>query len=76
MMASRKKRALDIEGRLREIIAEAESLKDEIQEGYDNMPEGIQAGANGEKSLAKIEALEEAIGELESAADQIVDAFE
>lgn len=46
-----------------------ECLRDELQEWFDNLPESFQSGSKGE-------ALEEAIGNLDSAIDQIEDAPE
>jgi hypothetical protein len=46
-----------------------ETVKDEEQESYDNMPEGLQASEKGEKS-------ENAINNLEYACDNISDAIE
>jgi len=46
-----------------------ETLRDEEQEYYDNMPEGIQGGDRGERSTSAIEAIEAAIEKLEEVAD-------
>lgn len=46
-----------------------EGLRDELQEWYDNLPENFQNGDKGQ-------ALEEAIGNLDSAIDSINDAPE
>lgn len=58
MNASRRKRIEEAKGIL-------ESVRDEEQEAYDNMPENFQNGERGEKSQAAIDALENAISELE-----------
>ena len=49
-----------------------ESVRDEEQETYDNMPEAFQSGEKGEKAQAAIDALEEAI----NACDEIVSNLE
>lgn len=48
---------------------EVEALRDEEQEAFDNMPEGLQQGERGELS-------QEAINNLETAAEKISEAKE
>ena len=47
---------------LREAI---EPIKEEEQEYYDNMPESLQGGEKGEAAQAAIDALENAMSDLE-----------
>lgn len=49
-----------------EMVSDAESLRDEVQESLDNMPEGLQQGDSGQRLQDRIDALEEFISELES----------
>ena len=44
-----------------ELKDEVESIRDEEQEYFDNMPEGLQGGEKGEKAQEAIDALERAI---------------
>lgn len=54
---------------------EIQSILEEEQESYDNMPEGVQQSTNGETSYAAICELEEAISELEEANSFFGDAM-
>lgn len=56
--------------------ADLESLRDEEQEYFDNMPESFQSGEKGQAAEAAIEAMEEAIGSLEEAEGTIETAKE
>ena len=47
---------------VREIL---EEVRDEEQESYDNLPEGLQAGERGEQMQENVDNLEEFIGYLE-----------
>lgn len=49
------------------IIAEMEEIRDEEQEKFDNLPEGIQESEKGEKFEESNDALDELIQELETA---------
>jgi len=50
-----------------------ESLRDEEQEYYDNMPEGLQAGSKGEAAESAVGALEYAMEDIESACSNLQD---
>jgi hypothetical protein len=63
--AKRRKDIQGIEQKLGEIKEQLESLRDEEQEYYDNMPEAFQYGEKGEKAEAAIEALDDAMNSLE-----------
>lgn len=60
----------------RNLSLEVEKLKDEEQEYYDNMPEGLQNGEKGTAAYNAIESLNEAIGQLDEAADHLESAAE
>lgn len=51
---------------LEALISEYESLRDETQEKFDNMPEGLQQGDSGQ-------LLEERVGEVENIISQLED---
>jgi hypothetical protein len=58
--------------KLQDIQEEVTNIKDEEQEKYDNLPEGLQASEKGE-------ALESAIGNLEEAEaniDEVINGLE
>ena len=48
------------------ITGEVEGIRDDEQEAFDGMPEGLQASERGEKATEAINNLESAISELES----------
>lgn len=63
-----------------QIAAELESIRDDVQERLDNMPEGLQEGDIGQKLQERIDNLETAIDELysidiESIKSEIVDVL-
>lgn len=43
-----------------EILSDIEAVKDEEQESFDNLPEGLQASEQGQATEAAVTALEEA----------------
>lgn len=48
------------------IVSDLESLRDELQDRLDNMPEGLQDGDVGQLLQERIDTLEDAISEMES----------
>jgi len=62
-----RKQLTDKIGTIEELISELETIRDEEQEKYDNMPEGLQSGEKGEAMQSAIDALESAI----SSADEV-----
>ncbi|KGG87699.1 hypothetical protein P245_19805 [Comamonas thiooxydans] len=72
MNAERRKKLEAIKERLTTLMGEASSLGDELaelrdeeQNYFDNMPEGLQGGVKGEKAQAAIDAMENVVGLLE-----------
>jgi hypothetical protein len=76
MNDARRKQIEEVLGRISEARADLETLKDEEQDYYDNMPESFQNGQNGEKAQAAIDALDEAINKLEDVESDIETAKE
>lgn len=74
MNDERRKRLDEIKERISSIMNELtgditeqlQSIRDEEQEYYDNMPESIQNGERGERTQQVIDSLDEAISDLES----------
>lgn len=66
---------LGFAGRLRDLHAELESLRDEEQETYDNMPESFQNGDKGQAAEAAASALDTAAGNLDSKISEVEDFF-
>ena len=58
------------------VVADVESIRDDEQEAYDNMPESFQQGERGEQSQAAIEALEASIDMIGTPSDDKSDAAE
>ena len=48
-----------------EIKQDIENVRDDEQEYYDNMPENLQDGEKGERAQSAIDALENAISDVE-----------
>jgi hypothetical protein len=61
----------DVKQALDECHGEIDSLKDEFQDSFDNMPEGLQQGDTGQLLERRIEQLDEFLTELENAANDI-----
>jgi hypothetical protein len=56
---------------LKEIKSKLESMKDDEEEKYDNMPEGLQDSERGEKMQESIDALDNACTCLEDTIDSL-----
>lgn len=65
MNADRRARIAALQDKLIGMQTEIETLRDEEQEAFDNMPESLQQSDKGEKAQAAIEALEEAINSVD-----------
>lgn len=74
MNKERRKRLAEAFEKIGEVKEIIESVKNEEQEAYDNLPENFQNGERGEEMQGYIEMLDEAYGYLddaESVVDQI-----
>lgn len=56
----------DLESEIASIVSDLESLRDETQEKFYNMPEGSQQGDSGQLLESRVSSLEDAISTLES----------
>lgn len=74
MNADRRKQLAAIIERIESCVSDLEMLRDEEQEYYDNMPEGIQSGERGETAEQAVQNMDEAIEALQSASDCISNA--
>jgi hypothetical protein len=63
--------ALVLVPNLAEILEKLESLKDEEQDYYDNMPEGLQNGDKGAAAQQAVSDMENAISALEPLRDAL-----
>ena len=76
MNAERRKAITAVQEAIGNAQAEAESLRDEEQEAFDNLPELFQQGDKGETMQNAIDALEQAISSLEEAVSSLNEAAE
>ena len=67
MNNARRKSITDLVQKIAEIKADFESLRDEEQEYFDNMPEALQGGDKGQAAENAIDQLETAIDNLDEA---------
>lgn len=62
-------RAAEIVTLIDDLKEDLETVRDEEQEYFDNMPESLQGGEKGDMAQAAIEQMDEAIEALESLSD-------
>lgn len=55
----------EVKGKVAEVVSAAEGVRDDYQEGYDNMPDGLQQASTGEEISMKIEAIDQLINDLQ-----------
>ena len=70
--------ALDKVAGFSDTIAQIETLKDEEQEYYDNMPESLQSGDKGnaaEEAVSNLEAAAEKLEEVENSLNEVLDSL-
>lgn len=75
MNVNRRKRVKVALGQLEMLKASVESIRDEEQGYYDNMPEAIQLGVKGDKAVGCIQSLEDCLYDLETASDELADVL-
>lgn len=56
---------------MRGALADLEALRDEVQEGFDNMPENLQSGERGWARQEAATTLDNACTEIEAALDDL-----
>lgn len=71
MNKARRKAIAEVRDILESAASNLEVIRDEEQESFDNLPEGIQESERGEKMSECIEYLEEAIENLGEAIDNL-----
>lgn len=55
----------DLQGKIQDIANQLESIKDEEQEYYENMPESLQGGDKGDRAQEAVSSMEDALAMLE-----------
>ena len=76
MNANRRKQLQNIIDAIEEAKLQLETLKDEEQECFDNLPESFQYSERGERMEEIIGYLEDAFCELESAIENITESIQ
>ena len=76
MNNSRRKELNTINDRLFECVYAVEGIRDEEQEAYNNLPEGLQVSETGERIGNALAELESAINSIEDAMDALKNAAE
>lgn len=71
MNKQRRKALAEIKEKAEQLFQMLESLRDEEQDYYDNMPEGLQASARGEAAEAAISSLDGAVEGLGQCIDEL-----
>lgn len=71
MNQAQRKLIADIAERLEAIKSEVETLRDEEQDKFDNMPDSLQGSEKGERFQAHIDSLASAFDSLEEAANSL-----
>ena len=76
MNNARRKQIEKLTAQIEEIKETIESLRDEEQDTFDNLPESLQGGERGEKMESAIDALDYAADDLQECLDHLSDATE
>lgn len=70
-MANRRKQIEAIQKKAADFAEEVEQLKDELEESFENMPEGLQYSTNGERMQERIDLLDTWLSNLNEMAEEI-----
>lgn len=73
MNKERKQSLLDVASSLTDAIDRLNEIRDEEQESFDNMPEGLQGGSRGQSMMEAIDTMDNWNTEIESIKDSIED---
>lgn len=76
MNANRRKELEKVIALIKDAEGQLETLKDEEQEAFDNMPESLQYSEKGERMEEVISYLEDSFSDLGSAIENITSAIE
>ena len=71
MNKARRKQLEEALGKAEELKETLDSLRDEEQEAYDNLPESIQYGERGDKMQENIDNLNYAVSNLQDCIDNL-----
>ena len=76
MNKQRRKELGKLIDQLEEVKSKIETIKDEEESAYDNMPESLQDGDSGQRMQDAIDALDYAIGGFDDIIDNIHEAID
>ena len=76
MNKTRRNAISEIQDKIAELQADPQWLKEEEEEAYDNLPDGIRDGERGDAMQEAIDAMENADNALQEAYDYLTDATE
>lgn len=76
MNANRRKRLEKVIGRLTELMDEIDAVREDEQEAYDNMPEGLQYSERGEQMSDNIDTLDMSCLDLGNVINQLQEIVE
>lgn len=75
MNKQRRKKVESVFDQLQALIMKLEEIRDEEQDAFDNLPEGIQASERGEQMEEHISQMESAIDDIENAKSGLEEVF-
>lgn len=76
MNKQRRKSLEEVVSRLEDCMSDLECIKEEEQEAYDNLPEGIQYSERGEAMQENVDDLDYVISDLDSVISSINEIIE
>lgn len=76
MNKSRRKRIEKIAEQLAELQSELESVRDDEQDAFDSMPEGLQYSERGDAIQEFVDDMDDAIGDFENIIETLNDIVE
>ena len=71
MNKERRQELLDVTSSLADAMDRLSEIRDEEQEAFDNMPEGLQSGSRGQSMLDAVETMDGWYSEIEKVKDTI-----
>ena len=76
MNAERRKKLKNVIDNLNAALSSIEEIKDEEQDSYDNLPEGIQDGERGDQMQENIDNLDTAYNDLDDVITELQEVID
>lgn len=76
MNAERRKKLKNVIDNLNTALSSIEEIKDEEQDSYDNLPEGIQDGERGDQMQENIDNLDTAYNDLDDVITELQEVID